>query len=224
MVSRRAMTTAIAFSLVVSNTMIAEASEGVAIEVHAGTLGVGAEMSILLLENTRLRGGFNYLDFSLDEDIDGIDYEFATELNSFSLLVDWHPFGGAFFLSGGAYINNNEVGVDGYLAPGRVPSVIAQYTDALSISGEVDFNSFAPYLGIGWRSNNGQVGWGMAWNLGVMFQGAPDMTNLRVDVPSVINSIEEVQEYLADQEQKIEDELSWFEYYPVATFQLTYNF
>jgi hypothetical protein len=219
-----AMTTAMAVSLVVGNVMIAEASEGIGVEVHAGTLGAGAEVSISLIENTRLRGGFNYLDFGIDEDIDGIDYEFSTELRSFSLLVDWHPFGGAFFLSGGTYINNNEVGVDGYLASGRVPSVLAQYTDTLSISGDVEFNSFAPYLGIGWRYNNGQRGWGMAWNLGVMFQGAPDMSNLRVDEPSDINSIEEVQEYLAEQEQKIEDELSWFEYYPVATIQLTYNF
>ncbi len=224
MISRIAMTGALALWLAAGNTMIAEASEDIGIEVHAGTLGVGAEVSISLLENTRLRGGFNYLDFSLDEEIDGIDYDFATELKSFSLLLDWHPFGGAFFLSGGTYINNNEVGVDGYLASGRVPSVLAQYTDTLSISGEVGFNSFAPYLGLGWRSNNGQPGWGMSWNLGVMFQGAPDMSNLRVDVPSDINSIEEVQEYLADQEQKIEDELDWFEYYPVATFQLTYNF
>jgi len=39
-----------------------------------------------------------------------------------------------------------------------------------------------------------------------------------------VNDIPEVQQFLKEQEQEIEDELSWFQWYPVASLLLTYHF
>ena len=218
---------AITCSLLPGLSRNTHADEGVGLSVKAGTLGLGVELSTSLLPNTRLRGGFNYLSYSFDSTISNIDYEFEPEFNSLSLLFDYHPFSGTFFLSGGAYINNNSVGVTGSVSPPNVPTPyqdLAFLADMVSISGDVEFQPIAPYAGLGWRSNSGETGWGMALEFGVLFQGSPDVTNLRINAPLDVNNVSEVQDFLAEQEKEIEDELSRFEFYPVASALVTYHF
>lgn len=218
---------AVACSLLLGCSGNALASEGLGLGVKAGTLGGGIEINASILENTRFRGGFNYLKYSFDSTISDINYDFEPEFNSISLLFDWHPFAGVFFLSGGAYINNNKIGVSGSVDQGQIPGEYADFAyllDNISISGDVEFTPIAPYLGIGWRSNNGDSGWGFACDLGVMFQGAPDVTNLRINAPVNVNNIDDVKLFLAEQEEEIEDDLERFQYYPVASLSLIYNF
>ena len=203
------------------------AEENIGLDVKVGTLGLGAELSTSLLPDTRLRGGFNYLSYSFDSTLSGLDYEFEPEFNSFSLLFDYHPFSGSFFLSGGVYFNNNSVGVTGSAPDDLVPAAFRDFaflTDEVSVSGDVEFRPVAPYAGLGWRSNSQESGWGVALELGVLFQGPPEVNNLRINAPIDVNQITEVQDFLAEQEQEIEDELSKFEFYPVAAAMLTYHF
>ena len=204
-----------------------QADEGFGIDVKAGTMGVGAEISASLFPHTRLRGGINYLIWEFDSTIDNVDYTFEPEFNSISALFDVHPFGGAFFLSGGFYFNNNSVGAEGTLPPENFPAEFQAFTflsDLVSVTGDVEFNPVAPYVGLGWRSNSNDTGWGIGLELGVLYQGEPNVTNLRVNAPVDVNDIAEVQQFLAEQEQEIEDELSWFQWYPVASLLLTYHF
>ena len=208
-------------------TSAVKADEGIGIDVKAGTMGVGAEISASLIPHTRIRGGINYLIWEFDSTIGDVDYTFEPEFNSISALFDVHPFGGAFFLSGGLYFNNNSVGVAGTLPPENFPAGYQDFTflsDLVSVTGDVEFNPVAPYVGLGWRSNSNETGWGIGLELGVLYQGAPDVTNLRVNAPVDVNDIDEVQQFLAEQEQEIEDELSWFQWYPVASLLLTYHF
>lgn len=209
-------------------TIKSEAGEGLGLTVKGGTLGGGVEISASLLENTRLRGGINYMPgYSFDTDISDINYDFETDFSSISLLLDWHPFSGTFFLSGGALINNNSISATGTIDEGMVPSefsAYSSYVDLISVSGDVEFATFAPYLGIGWRTNNGESGWGFACELGVLFQGSPEVKKLRVNAPVDVNSNEAVQQFLNEQRAEIEDELEPFRYYPVGSLMLTYNF
>jgi len=205
----------------------AQAEEGLGVDIKAGTLGGGVELSTSLLDNTRIRGGFNYFTYSFDSTISDINYDFETDFNSLSLLLDWHPFGGSFYLSGGAYFNNNSISAEGTAEGAAIPSPISflgGITDLVSITGEIEFQPVAPYAGLGWRSNNAEPGWGVGLDLGVLFQGAPDVTNLRVNGPVEVNSIREVRAFLAEQEEEIEDELSVFQFYPVVSLMLIYNF
>ena len=224
---RHTILAAIVLVSMIGFTLSAQANEGFGIDVRAGTMGVGAEISASLFPHTRLRGGINYLIWEFDSTIDNIDYTFEPEFNSISALFDVHPFGGAFFLSGGIYFNNNSVGVEGTLPPQSFPAEFRAFgflSDVVSISGDVEFNPVAPYVGLGWRSNSNQSGWGIGLELGVLYQGAPDVTNLRINAPVDVNDINEVQQLLAEEEQDIEDELSWFQWYPVASLLLTYHF
>jgi len=203
------------------------ANEGLGLDAKIGTMGIGGELSAQLFPNTRLRGGFNFLTWSFDSTISDIDYDFETEFSSIPVILDLHPFGGSFFLSGGLYFNNNSVGVEGFLGPEDFPAAYQAFdflVDYVSVSGDVEFMPVAPYVGLGWRTNSGESGWGFGLELGVLYQGAPDITNLRVNAPVDVNDVEAVQQFLAEQEAEIEDELSWFEFYPVASLMFTYHF
>ena len=208
-------------------TQLVHADEGLGLDVKIGTMGVGAEISASLIPHTRLRAGINYLIWEFDSTIGDIDYTFEPQFNSISALFDIHPFGGAFFLSGGAYFNNNTVGVEGSLPPENFPAQYQSFnflSDFVSVTGDVEFNPVAPYIGLGWRSNSNETGWGIGVDLGVLYQGAPDVTNLRINAPVDVNDVAEVQQFLKEQEQEIEDELSVFQWYPVASLLLTYHF
>jgi hypothetical protein len=203
------------------------ANESLGIGAKIGTMGVGAEISVALVPNTRLRSGYNFLTYSFDSKISDINYDFDTEFSSIPILFDVHPFGGSFFLSGGVFLNNNNVGVVGSVSPGSLDPAYQKYdflADQITISGDVEFLPVAPYAGLGWRTNSNESGWGFLAELGVLFQGAPDVTGLRVNAPIDINGVPEVQEFLAEQASEIEDELSWFQFYPVAAVMLTYHF
>ncbi|MCG6930397.1 MAG: hypothetical protein LJE64_07545 [Desulfofustis sp.] len=203
------------------------ADEGLGLDAKIGTMGVGGEVSAALFPNTRIRGGFNFLTWTFESTISGIDYDFETEFNSIPVILDLHPFGGSFFISGGVYFNNNSVSVDGFIGPEDFTPAYQAYdflANQVSLSGDVEFNPLAPYLGFGWRTNSGASGWGFGLELGVLYQGAPDITNLRINAPVDISTTESVRQFLAEQAREIEDELSWFEFYPVASVMFTYHF
>ncbi|PIE69105.1 MAG: hypothetical protein CSA21_04205 [Deltaproteobacteria bacterium] len=205
--------------------------------VRAGTLGGGLEAGLGLSDNVNLRAGFNYLTFSFDTTISNIDYKMEPEFKNLSLLLDWHPFGGGFKVIGGVFINNNEIKVSGkprrdtlwqdYTVPPQY-NALRSLAETVEVNGSVDFNPVTPYLGLGWNSNvDREPGWGFGVELGVMFQGKPEVSTLTAsaapplgyfaDHPAVVLALEE-------EKQAIQNELDEFEYYPVAQFSINYTF
>lgn len=197
------------------------------IGVKGGTLGIGLEAGVDLSDTFALRGGINYLTFDFDSTISQIDYNFEPQFFNGSLLLDWHPFSNSFRLTAGGYLNNNEMKVDGTYRKDLIPSEYAGFSDLsdlAKVKGSVDFNTFAPYVGLGWTSNQGDSGWGVNLDLGVMFQGSPKVSELYIDGPLEIGSHPIVTEFLDEERKAIEDDLENFEYYPVASISLNYKF
>ncbi|MCF6188429.1 MAG: hypothetical protein L3J49_13280 [Desulfobulbaceae bacterium] len=209
--------------LVASQNSFAEQGD-ISLAVKGGTLGIGGEAGIALTDDFVLRGGVNYLKFDFDSTISDIDYTMEPEFKNGSLLLDWHPFSGSFRLTGGLYFNGNEVNVDGTYRRDLLPAEFQQYAGLVRVKGTVDFNSIAPYAGLGWNSNHGQKGWGIAFDVGVMFQGSPNVSDLYVEAPININGQPEVVRFLDEQKKAIEDDLDPFQYYPVASLTVSYNF
>lgn len=146
----------------------ARAQGGFGAGVKAGTLGGSIEMNAMLSDYLSLRANYNYLPYSFDSTISDINYDFETDFSSLGLLLDWHPFGGAFYLSGGAYINNNEIDATGTIDRTMLPGSYSGYAylaDMVSVTGTVTFQSVAPYGGIGWRGNIGRAAgaWPLIW-------------------------------------------------------------
>src|SRR5262245_30835283 len=82
---------------------------GVAVTGKASTLGFGPEVTAGLSDRFNLRGGANLLDYSRSVTQDDNDqFEVNFEYRSVGALLDFHPTGGGFRLSGGAFGNGNK--------------------------------------------------------------------------------------------------------------------
>ena len=91
---------------------------------------------------------------------------------------------------------------------------------------DAEFDSPAPYIGIGWRSNK-ERGLGFGLDLGAVLLGSADVTvRLESDLPidQIPGGAEFVDEFLREQERLIEDEVDEYELYPVVRFGVFFRF
>ncbi len=219
-----------------SHSLVAAEPGSVTVGAKGGTLGVGAEADIGLNDYLHLRGGVNVLNFSFDSTISNIDYDMEPEFKNASVFMDWYPFGGAFRLTGGLFFNDNTIDLTGTPRSDSeywdaIPAgyeAYQSYADSIRVNGSVDFNTLAPYVGMGWNSNTEKKqGWGIAFELGVMFQGSPTVSTLTATAAEpfdVLATHPEVLSFLEEERQAIEDDLEEFQYYPVASLTLSYTF
>ena len=200
-----------------------------------GSTGVGIEFSKKIFKNINIRTGYNRLAFSTPIEPQGIEVDVDLDLESFKLVLDWHPFSGIFHLSGGMYYNNNQINFKAKQDQDRfideiklTPAQRATLSNLLSqiltgdILGSLEFsNKIAPYYGIGWRKNPGsKPGWAFALELGAFFQGDPEFTLVQSGGTLVIPA-----DILRQGEQEVENDIADnFNAYPVLTLGVGYFF
>jgi len=199
-------------------------AEGLSLGVKAGTLGAGVEVEAQMSETLSGRLGLNYFSYSYDGTESDNEYDLDATLQTFGALLDWHPFANAFRISAGVMINGNEL--EGDAKPTNGTYNIGGYTYSSSqidkLTGSVDFNSFAPYVGIGTSTSFGENGcFGFIFDLGVMYQGEASVT-LSAEGPMAGNQT--FLNNLKKEEQDLQDDLSDYEWYPVISVGLIYRF
>jgi hypothetical protein len=175
-----------------------------------------------------VRAGINQISFDFDTTIGDIDYNFSPDFFTSSFLLDLHPFGNAFRFTAGAYLNKNEIDIDGTYRQDLLAPNLDRYTDLVDqahLVGLIEFDTFAPYLGIGWTSNHDSTSsWGVNIDLGIMFQGVPQVTELRVVDPWGVGDLPVTESFVQQERQDIEKEIDEYEYYPIASLSLSYKF
>lgn len=143
------------------------------------------------------------------------------DLKSTSTLIDWYPSLGGFHLSGGLRVAANSIDLG---ASPALPVTVGgtSYTPAQvgRLSGSVEFNRFAPYLGIGWQG--AMMGGRMLIGLdfGAMYQGNPDV---RLSA-SGADANPALADDLAHETNAIEEKYSGFRFSPVISLSFTYRF
>lgn len=194
--------------------------------VAAGTPGIGVEAGWSFNDYLALRAGAQGFSYSYDGEESGIEYDSDLDLRSAALYLDWHPFGGSFHLSAGAFANGNEVNAQAVPGPGgtyEIDGIEFTTAEVGNLAGTVDFDSVAPYLGLGWRGRGGEDGGlGFSVGVGVLFQGSPD-----VALSSTGGSLSGdplLQDAIAAEEQELEDDVDQYEFYPVLSLGVTYTF
>ncbi len=198
-------------------------AQEIAVAVKAGTLGFGVEVVTPLATNLNGRAGFNYFSLDNSNELTDIDYDIDLTLQTFTALLDWHPLGNGFRLSGGAFYNGNQADVKstttGSVEIGNQTFVIGPND---RVTGDVDFNKFAPYLGLGWGSYFGKKSHlTVSFDLGVMFQGSG---NLDLQAEGPLSAAPGVSAALSQEEREAEDEIEDYKYYPVISLGLAYHF
>jgi hypothetical protein len=197
------------------------ASRNAAVTVKAGTLGLGADVTFKVAPLVHLRLTGQMLDYERSDSVDGVPYDFEAGLQSFGTLVDVHPFGGSFRVTGGLLSNGNEVDAVARLDPTDTYEIgDVTYTGAElgALRGNGDFASTAPFLAVGWGNPfDSESRFGFACDLGVMRQGSADVS-LFAENPLGIPGVDQE---LLKEERELEDDLEDYEYYPVISVGLS---
>lgn len=197
----------------------------IALGAKVGTLGPGPEMTVGILESyVNIRGGVNYLPLNFNASAGDVDFE--VDLNWFSapVMVDLHPFGNNFRISGGALYNRNRGNLDARLnAVQKLGDHYYTPSEIGTLSGSVNFKNFGPYLGIGYGNAVGgpDTAFNFVFDIGVVFQGRPEI-GLSAD-----GTLSHDPVFIADLEQeraKVQDKADKFEFYPVLNFGISYQF
>jgi hypothetical protein len=206
----------------------AHAQPGAASTVSIGTTGVGLHLVMPYNDNVQFRAGFNGYSHSTTESTDDATYDISAKLRTFDALVDYFPSAGAFRVTGGLIYNGNKVDLTArpnggatYTFNGKPYSVSA----VGDIHGEMDFNKVAPYLGVGFGNTvEKKKGWGFTADLGVMFQGSPNVNLTSSDCTAGTTLCSQLATDLAAENAELREKAKDFQYYPVVRVGLSYKF
>jgi hypothetical protein len=157
------------------------------VSIEASTLGAGLSVGLPVGERFNVRGVYHAYTYDLDDiedDETGATYQPELDLKSAGVMVDFHPFKGAFRITAGLASNGNQINLAAIANAGSTYEVGActfesDPSDPLRLDGTVEFASSAPYLGVGWGGNmHSEPGFFATFDVGVLLSGSPD-SNLR---------------------------------------------
>lgn len=198
-------------------------AEGVAVGAKVSTLGMGVELTKSFSENINGRLGFNKWSTERTGTEGDINYEIDVGLRTVGAMVDWYAFSGGFRVSGGLMSNGNEINLTGTSsATYQVGDVTYTAAEVGTLAGVIDFESTAPYLGIGWGNPVAKdKGFGMILDVGVMFQGSPAV---ELSTTGTLANDATFQAELEQEEASLESDLDSFKYWPVVAIGVSYQF
>jgi hypothetical protein len=203
------------------------------------TLGFGVQAARPLPHRSDVRGGFNFYNYNTSITEDGADYTTDVRLQSVNLQFDKYLLGG-FFASGGALVWNGNKGDAKVSVPGGQSFSLGNInyiSDAASpVHGDsaLSFQKFAPLLSLGFGNLTSKGHIAYTIEAGVAFHGTPHAT-LSLAGSACTSTIlglicqniatnPAIQNDVAAQQQKINDDISNFKYYPILQFSIGYKF
>lgn len=188
------------------------------------SLGVGGEIVGNVMDNLNLRAGVQGIAYDYDDTYAGNDYEAELEFFSGMLLADYFPLSNNFRITGGIMLNQNEVTLDAIPTNGTYNVGGYTYPAYLvgSLKGTIDFNTVAPYLGLGYGGHFGNSdNWGFFMDIGILFQGSP---NIEYTATGPIANDPTFQARLEQERLDLEEDIDEYEYYPVISMGVIYRF
>jgi hypothetical protein len=212
----------------------------VGVAVKISLLGAGVEAAIPLTYRTNVRFGFNAFSYSRGFGNSGVNYSADLAFRSFETHYDWFPFGGRFHLSPGLMVyNGNQI-----KANATVPST-QQFTlggtsytsdsaDPIVGMGKIAFNKVGPTFMLGWGNllPRSSKHFSVPFEFGVLFQGSPkttlNLTGSACDSSGVgchnITNDTTFQSNVIAQQNKLNNDMSFFQVYPIISLGVGYKF
>lgn len=206
---------------IVSIFSIQVIAQDYAASVNVGLNGFGAGVTRSFSDNFNLRAGFSYFKITVDGGggtTDDYSYIATPKLTTINLIADYFPFENIIRVSGGLVVNLNAI--DTKLTPTKTYTIGGDvYTPETlgDLNANIKFAPVAPYIGLGLGNPvAGDEGFSVTFDIGTFYQSAPkvDLTATGLLEPSASE----------DQKQTLEDNLSWFKWYPVLTIGFNYKF
>ena len=222
---RSARFTSLIFCFALLVGLAAPASAEVALSGQIGTLGLQGQVSFPMGKHFAARLGAGALpSWSISTDVADLNFDYSMALYTAGAFLDWHPMAGGFRITGGVILNNHDINADVTPAPDRDYKIGNTTYPGYAIgklNSKADFNTLAPYLGVGYNGAfYAQDRLSFTCDVGVMFWGAPDIT-LSSSMSKIVPGLEQS---LKQEEKEIEDNLSYLQYYPVASMGVSWAF
>jgi len=207
--------------LALGNNAWADETGGFDVGVKVSTLGAGVELNYPLSSNMTVAVGVNKFSKSQTENISGIDYDEDINLQTFSVLLNFHPFSGTFRITAGAMLNNNELKLTANPnATYDINGVPYSAAEVGSLEATVDFRKIAPYVGVG-IGHGASSGLSFTFDVGVLMQGEP---NVDLSANGTAASNPTFQADLKQEEANAENDIKEFTMYPVVALGVSYRF
>ncbi|MTJ83060.1 MAG: hypothetical protein F8N37_18910 [Telmatospirillum sp.] len=193
--------------------------------VTASTLGLGPEIDVRAAgDRFGVRLGANFFSLQRNINTNDIHYHGNIDLANGGVVADWYPFKGGFRLSAGFKINGNEADVQA--RPNGSTITVNHHTYVATgsqINGKIDFDTFAPYVGLGYggRLLDAPMGPTLGIDVGALFQGTPN-TSLTASGP--IAGMAGFAQNLAAENQSLHDKVKDFSVYPVVQISVGWRF
>jgi len=201
-----------------------------ALGLKIGTLGVGLDLSVPINNQFNVRLNLNGASYSDNSTEDGIDYEYDLDLLTAGVLLDYYPMEGSEFrVTGGVYYNGTELEMCGKpdATTGiTIGNINYNATQIGSLNAKVEFDEIAPYVGIGWGNSVKKGGWSFSADVGLMYQGEPEVTLTPIYGPAITNASLQapIDAEVVREEAELQDTLNDYKIYPVISVGITYTF
>ncbi len=187
----------------------------------AGTLGVGLEATWRPLPYFDVRGGANMLTFDSDGSEAGIDYDGEVDLRTLYATANLRCPLSPFRVTAGLFNNGNEISLRSEAASSyEIGGQTYTAAEVGTLNAGADFDSIAPYVGVGLDFRLADT-IGLNFDLGVLQQGSATVA-MSADGPIADNPA-----FMAELElerAELQDEVEDYEYYPVVSIGLSWNF
>lgn len=209
--------------------------------VKVSTLGGGAEVAVRVTHRTNIRAGFNVITYSRGFDKDGISYNGQLDFKTFEAHYDIFPWAKSFRISGGVLVYATDPVTASAVVPGNQSFTLgdfAYYSDPANparSSGKIVFNRAAPTITFGFGNlvpRSKSKHFSVPVEFGIAFQGSPK-TTLAVsgnvcDSPGAncrsAAADPFVQSNVISEQNKINNDISFFKVYPIISVGFGYKF
>jgi len=198
----------------------ASSAQAVGIGVKAGTTGIGADFGFGVIPTLGARVGVSGGSLNTHVDTSDVRYDAKAKLQNVNLFLDWSPLG-PFRITGGFIPNNNKIDLTGQASSSSGNTTVPP---GATMTGTVKpQHDFAPYLGVGY-GNVWTKGINFYFDLGVMFQGKPQV-NLSLNCGTASpGQCAAAQSQVAAEQQRVQDKVDKYKYYPVLGLGITIGF
>lgn len=214
----------------------------VGVGVKVSSFGPGIEGAVRVAHRSNVRAGFNMITYDRTFDKDGVSYAGQLQFKTFEAHYDFFPWAGSFHISPGvlAYIG------DPITATATVPANqsfslggINYYSDPTNPAhgtGKIKFNQAAPTITVGWGnlvSRKEGKHFSIPFEIGAAFQGSPKASlnlagNVCATAPGIncVNAATDptVQSNVVSEQNKVNNDMSFFKVYPIISVGIGYKF
>lgn len=234
----------VCLSIVLALPSISSAQEKsgshVGIGVEISTLGVGIEAAVPILPKFNIRAGGNFIGLSHTFHQDGINYNGNLSWRSGDASLDWFPFGGFHVSPGLIFYNGNKISATASVPGGQDFSLngtgyVSKASDPINGSGAVTFTKVDPKITVGFGNLVPRSGrhWSILGELGIAYSGSPkaalafqgtacDQQTGLICVNAATDPT--FQSNVVAEQNKINSNLKFFQFYPIASIGFGFNF